>query len=215
LFARQLPPLWRAGPVMIADHTRDDTMSAIAGRILSAAPARFALAGFSMGGYIAFEILRQAAERVARLALLDTSARPDTAEQTANRRRLMELAARGRLGEVADAMFERLVTPEHRGDARLRDLNRTMTAEVGAEAFARQQRAIMERSDSRPTLATIRCPTLVLVGARDELTPPERAQEMADGIGSARLVTVPGSGHFSPLEQPEQVTQALVTWLQT
>jgi pimeloyl-ACP methyl ester carboxylesterase len=200
---------------MIADHRRDDTMGGIAARILAQAPARFALAGLSMGGYLSFEIMRQAPERVAKLALLDTSARADTPEQTANRKRLIEVAARGRLTEVADTLFERLVARVHREDERLRDLNRVMTEETGSEAFARQQTAIMGRPDSRPTLSGIRCPTLVLVGAEDELTPPERAAEIANGIAGAQLVTVPGSGHLSTLERPDQVTQALLTWLQT
>lgn len=200
---------------MIADHTRDDSMAAIARRILAAAPPRFTLAGLSMGGYICFEIVRQAAQRVAKLALLDTSARPDTPEQTGNRKRLIEMAARGRLSEIADTMFERLVAPARRSDAQLRELNRLMTEEVGAEAFARQERAIMERSDSRPTLAAIRCPTLVLVGDSDQLAPPERAAEISGGIDGARLVTVRDCGHLSTLERPEDVTQALLSWLRT
>jgi pimeloyl-ACP methyl ester carboxylesterase len=200
---------------MLADHTRDDSMSAIAQRIVSNAPPRFALAGLSMGGYICFEIMRQAPSRVARLALLDTSARPDTPEQTANRTCQIELAARGALVEVADALFERLVARVHREDTQLRELNRTMIREVGAEAFVRQQRAIMGRADSRPTLAGIHCPTLVLVGESDELTPPERAREIAAGIPGAHLVIVPGCGHLSTLERPDEVTQALLAWLQT
>src|SRR5215467_3437897 len=88
LYAEQIPALWRFGPVQVADHTRDDTMAAIAERILAAAPPRFALAGLSMGGYIALEIVRHAPQRIARLALLDTGARADTPEQTARRLRL-------------------------------------------------------------------------------------------------------------------------------
>jgi pimeloyl-ACP methyl ester carboxylesterase len=200
---------------MIADHTRDETMSAMAQRILSNAPPRFALAGLSMGGYICFEVMRQAPTRIERLALLDTSARPDTAEATANRKQQIGLAARGRLTEIADTVFERLVAPGRQQDTQLRELNRLMMTEVGAEAFTRQQLANMTRADSRPTLATIRCPTLVLVGDSDELTPPERSQEIAGGIPGAHLVTVTGCGHLSTLERPDEVTQALLSWLQT
>src|SRR5690349_23802842 len=121
LYADQIPALWRFGPVTIADHTRDDSMAGIARRILAAAPPRFALAGLSMGGYIAFEIIRQAPERVARLALLDTSARADTPEATAMRRAQMALAADGRLGEVVEQQFERMIHPLHRNDPKLRD----------------------------------------------------------------------------------------------
>ncbi len=214
LYAPQIPELWRFGPVSIADHTRDDTLGAIARRILASAPPRFALVGLSMGGYVAFEILRQAASRVARLALLDTTARPDTPEQSAARRAQLELAAAGRLAEVIDTQFPRCVHPAHRGDAGLRETTRLMAEDVGPEAFRRQQTAIMGRPDSRPTLRTIACPTLVLVGAQDELTPPDRAAEMAQGIAAARLVTVPESGHLSTLEQPRAVTRALIEWLQ-
>lgn len=213
LYAEQIPGLWRIGPVTIALHTRDDSMSAIAKRILSSAPPRFALAGLSMGGYIAFEILRQAPSRIARLALLDTSARPDVPEQTEQRRAQIELARRGRLAEVSEALFPRLVHTSRRGDEALRQLVRLMAEEVGPEGFIRQQTAIMGRPDSRPGLAAIRCATLVIVGDGDQLTPPERAAEIANGIAGARLVTVPGSGHLSTLEQPRAVTQALTSFL--
>lgn len=213
LYAEQIPGLWRIGPVTIALHTRDDSMSAIAKRILSSAPPRFALAGLSMGGYIAFEILRQAPARIARLALLDTSARPDVPEQTEQRRAQIELARRGRLAEVAEALFPRLVHTARREDEALRHTVRLMAEEVGPEGFIRQQTAIMGRPDSRPGLAAIRCATLVIVGDGDQLTPPERAAEIANGIAGARLVTVPGSGHLSTLEQPRAVTQALTSFL--
>jgi pimeloyl-ACP methyl ester carboxylesterase len=213
LYAPQLPELWRCGAVTIADHTRDDSMGAIARRILASAPPRFALAGLSMGGYLAFEILRQARARVAKLALLDTSARADAPEQSAMRRAQIGLAAAGRLAEVVEAQFLRLVSAAHRSDAALREITRRMAEDVGAEAFVRQQTAVIGRPDSLPLLATIDCPTLVLVGEQDELTPPERAREIADGIRGARLVMVPGAGHLSTLEQPHAVTGALVEWL--
>jgi|SRR5579862_3130163 len=213
LYAAQIPQLWRFGPLTLADHTRDDDIGAIARRILATAPPRFALAGLSMGGYLAFEILRQAPQRVARLALLDTSARPDTPEQSSNRRAQMQQAENGQLAQIAEAQFERCVLPQHRSDAALRATNARMAEEVGAAGFVRQQRALLERPDSRPGLAAIRCPTLVLVGEGDELTPPPLAAEMAAGIRGARLVTVPQSGHLSTLEQPEAVSAALCEWL--
>jgi pimeloyl-ACP methyl ester carboxylesterase len=213
LYAEQIPALWRFGPVMVADHTRDDSMAAIAARILAAAPPRFALVGLSMGGYIAFEIVRQAPQRVAKLALLDTGARADTPEQTERRHRQIELAQSGRCLEIPDLMFPLLVHRRHHGDAKLREINRRMAEETGAEAFVRQQRAIMARPDSRPGLAAIRCPTIVLVGDGDELTPPALAQEIAAGISGARLVIVADSGHVSTLEQPAAVNKALVEWM--
>ncbi|MFI4880562.1 MAG: alpha/beta fold hydrolase [Steroidobacterales bacterium] len=215
LYAAQIPQLWSCGPVTIADHTRDDTMAAIARRILAAAPPRFALAGLSMGGYLSFEILRQAADRVVKLALLDTSARADTPEAVAARKAQIAQAAAGGLAEVADAQFMRLVHPARREDSSLREVNRMMSREVGAQAFIRQQTAIVGRVDSRPMLKDIRCLTLVLVGEADALTPPDRAAEMAAGIPGARLVQVPECGHLSTLERPEAVTAALLEWLQS
>jgi pimeloyl-ACP methyl ester carboxylesterase len=213
LYAPQIPALWCSGAVMVADHTRDDSMGAIAARILTNAPPVFALVGLSMGGYISFEIVRQAPQRVARLALLDTSARADTPEQSSARRTQMALASQGRFGEILDAQFPRLVGRARRADTALREVLDLMAQEVGVAAFIRQQTATMGRIDSRPTLGGIRCPTLVLVGKDDELTPPERAAEMADGIAGARLVTVPQCGHMSTLEQPDEVTRALLEWL--
>jgi pimeloyl-ACP methyl ester carboxylesterase len=215
LYAAQIPVLWQFGPVMLADHRRDDSMAAIARRILDQAPPRFALLGLSMGGYIAFELLRQAPARIARLALLDTTARPDTAEQSARRRTLIEHSHAGGFGQVADLLYPGLVHPDRLGDAGLREQVRCMAAETGAEAFIRQQTAIMHRRDSLPDLAAIGCPTLVLVGDADQLTPPERAQEIAAGIRGAQLVVVPASGHLSTLEQPDRVNAALVDWLGT
>jgi pimeloyl-ACP methyl ester carboxylesterase len=215
LYAGQIPALWRFGPVTIANHTRDDSMTAIAYRILAAAPPRFALAGLSMGGYIAMEMVRQAPERVAKLAVLDTSSRPEVPEQTQSRLRLMELARAGRFAEVAEHLFPIFVHRNRIGDVALKALVRVMAEETGAEAFLRQERAIMNRADARPTLAAIKCPTLVLVGDGDELTPPHLSEEIAAGIPGARLVVIADCGHLSTLERPEAVTQAMVEWMES
>lgn len=214
LYAAQIADLWRSGPVTVADHTRDRSMRAIAGRILSAAPPRFALVGLSMGGYLAFEIFRQAPERIARLALLDTSARPDRPDQTVVREQRIALARAGRFAEIADQMFPLLVHPSRRADADLRRVVREMDEDTGAAAYIRQQTAIIGRADSRPDLPAIRCPTLVLVGDGDALTPPELAREMADAIAGARLVVVPDCGHLSTLERPKAVSAALLEWME-
>jgi pimeloyl-ACP methyl ester carboxylesterase len=213
LYAEQLPALWRFGPVTVADHTRDTSIAGIARRILSLAPPRFALIGLSMGGYVSFEILRQAPERVAKLVLLDTTARPDAPEQTEARKRQIELAQSGRFGEIAGLLYPRFVAAARHGDRALEAVVRRMADDTGAEAFVRQQTAIMNRVDSRPTLAAIRCPTLVVVGRDDTLTPPDRAAEMTAAIANAREVVVPGCGHLCTLEQPEAVTRALAEFL--
>jgi pimeloyl-ACP methyl ester carboxylesterase len=213
LYLGQLPTLWRFGPVTITDHTRADSLAGIVAQMLTQLPPRFALIGLSMGGYIAFEVMRQAPERVAKLALLDTAARPDVPEQTAQRRLQIELARTGRFGEVPDVLFPKYVAAARRDDRELRATVRTMAEETGADAFVRQQTAIMGRPDSRPLLPTIRCPTLVLVGEQDELTPPDRAAEMAALVPNARLVTVPECGHVATLEQPYAVSRALAELL--
>ena len=213
LYAEQIPALWREGPVTIADHTRDDSIRAIARRILAGAPPRFALAGLSMGGYVLFEILRQAPERVERVAFLDTTARLDPPELAERRRRQIDLAREGRFGAVAEMQYPLLVHRSRLGDEALRKLVRVMADETGAEAFVRQQTAVIERADSRPDLAAIACPALVLVGDGDELFPPENSAEIAAGLPDARLVTIRRCGHLSTLERPEEVTRALVEWL--
>jgi pimeloyl-ACP methyl ester carboxylesterase len=215
LYEPQLEPLWRLGPVLLANHTLDDNLSAIARRILEAAPPRFALIGLSMGGYISFEILRQAPERVQKLVLLDTTARADTPEQTQARREQMQLARGGRFLEALEAMVPRLVHRQHLHDRALRATLLSMAEQLGVEVFVRQQTAIMGRPDSRPMLGAIRCPTLVVVGDGDELTPPDRAREMASGIPGARLAIVPECGHLSTLEQPTAVTGLMLEFLGT
>jgi pimeloyl-ACP methyl ester carboxylesterase len=213
LYEPQLPQLWRRGPVTVADHTREDSLAAMAARILQQAPPRFALAGLSMGGYVSMEIMRQAPERVLRLALLDTTAEPETPAQTERRLGQIALAEQGRYGEALDQLYPILVHARRREDGALRKLFDLMAQEVGAEAFARQQRAIMGRPDSRQSLAAVACPTLVIVGDGDELTPPDRAREIAGIIPGCRLAVIPDCGHLSTLERPGPVTAALAAWL--
>jgi pimeloyl-ACP methyl ester carboxylesterase len=213
LYADQIPALWRFGPVQVADHTRDSSMDAIAARILAAAPQRFALAGLSMGGYLALTIVRHAPERVQKLALLDTSARPETPEQTERRRPQIALAEGGRFAEVPALQFPVFVHRNRQRDEALRERVRIMAEETGAQVFLRQQHALMTRADSRPSLTAIRCPTLVLVGDGDELTPPPLSQEIAAGVAGSRLVIVADCGHLSTMEQPDAVNRALVEWM--
>jgi pimeloyl-ACP methyl ester carboxylesterase len=213
LYQEQLAALWTYGPVSVANHTFDDSMQAIARRILASAPPRFMLVGLSMGGYIALQIMREAPERVARLALLDTSSRPDTPEQTEARHAQIALVRSGRFAEIPPMLFPRLVHRRRANDAALLQIVTDMANVVGPDAFVRQLTAIMGRADSRPVLGAIRCPTLVLVGDSDDLTPPDRAAEIAAGIAGSRLVTVPDCGHMSTVEQPAHVSQALAELL--
>jgi pimeloyl-ACP methyl ester carboxylesterase len=213
LYASQLSALWQFGPVTVADHRRDDTMDAIAARILAATPPRFALAGLSMGGYISFAMLRQAPKRIARLALLDTSARPDTAEQTASRKTQIVMAKEGRLAEVSDLSLPRFIHVKRQSDEPLKTIVRQMAQDTGAEGLVRQLTATMSRPDSRPLLSQIRCPAIVIVGDADVATPPELSREIAEGIKGASLRVITDCGHLSTLERPDAVNAALSDWL--
>ncbi len=166
-----------------------------------------------MGGYIAFAMMRLAPERIAKLALLDTSARPDTPEGKAGREKFIAMAQAGKLNDVVETLTPKFLHRNHAKDEGLKKIVRDMAAETGVDAFVRQQRAIMSRQDSRPLLSQIGCPTLVLVGEGDELTPPDLAKEIAADILGSTLVVVPDCGHLSTLEQPAAVNAALADWL--
>ena len=212
IYAHQVPALWHLGPVTIANHTQGSSMREIAASILEDAPPQFALAGFSMGGYLAFEILRQARGRVLRLALLDTSARADTPEATEKRRAAIALTEQGKFNLAVAQSFPNAVHPDHVGDAGLKALHVRMATTNGGETYIRQQTAIIGRPDSRPELGDIDVPTLVVVGDKDAITVPEAAREMAAGIAGARLVVVPRAGHMALIEQHAIVTAELTAW---
>lgn len=212
VFRHLVPALWPLGPVTVANHIDGDGIGGIAAGILSDAPPRFALLGFSMGGYLAFEILRRAPERVAKLCLLDTTARPDSPEATAKRRDRIGIARNGGFAKTLDGAFDDAVHPEHRGRADLRALSKGMSLAVGAQTYMRHQEAIIARPDSRPALAKIAVPTAIIVGDSDKITPPEAAYEMADAVPGATLTVIEGAGHMALLEQPEAVTGTVVAW---
>lgn len=201
------------GRVVVADLTGADSMAALAAAALEQAPSgRFALAGLSMGGYVALEILRQAPRRVSGLALLDTSARPDTAEATASRRAAMTLAESD-FAAVIEGLLPRLILPSRLNDPALTGVVRAMARSVGSAAFIRQQTAIIGRADSRPLLPGIQCPTLVLCGRLDLITPVAVHEEMAAAIPGAQLGVLEECAHLCTLEQPARTAAALRTWL--
>ena len=200
--------------VRVADMTRAATIAELARSVLAQMPPEpVHLAGHSMGGYVALEIMRRAPERVARLALLDTHARPDSPESTANRRRLMALAATD-FPAVSAQLLPHIVAPAHLDDAAISGKVAQMALAIGKEAFLRQQRAIIGRIDSRAHLAAIRCPTLVVAARGDAIMPVAILEELAAGIPGARLVVIENCGHMASIEQPAAVTRALREWLQ-
>jgi pimeloyl-ACP methyl ester carboxylesterase len=199
--------------ISIADVTRCETMGAMAEAVLSAAPDTFALAGLSMGGYVSMEIMRRVPERVKKLALLDTSARSDTEEQTRRRQRFVQLTKEDGLGKVLSELLPLLVHPDRLKDKQLCNSIEQMKRRLGPEVFVRQQSAIMGRSESLNDLSTINCPTLVLCGRQDAITPLELHAEMASGIPKARLAIIEDCGHLSTMERPQAVTALLRDWL--
>ena len=201
LWQFQLTALEEFATPIVADLGGAVSIAALARSVLASAPPRFALAGLSMGGYVAFEIWRQAPERVTRLALLDTSARPDTDEMRARRQDLIQLAELGRFKGVTPRLLPLLLHPDQLAGP-LAAIVTDMAERVGQAAFIRQETAILNRIDSVPTLATVTVPSLVLCGDSDRLTPPALAEEIAAGIPGAELVIVAGSGHLSTLERP-------------
>ena len=212
-FTSQVAALWPYGPVTVASTLTGRSIPEIADAILASAPPRFALAGISMGGYVCFEIMRRAPERVIRLALLDTSALPDSPEQITQRRALVSRARTGDFQSLLAEALTAILHPAHRDDPSLRATNVRMGLTIGIDGFERQEEAAITRVDSRPSLGAIKAPTLVLVGDQDPLTPPSQAQEIANAIPGARLVVVPECGHASTLEQPEAVNRALIEWI--
>jgi pimeloyl-ACP methyl ester carboxylesterase len=213
LWTAQIDALGDVAAIAVADLTRADSMAGLAADALAAVPERFALAGLSMGGYVAFEIMRRAPERVTRLALLDTSALPDAPEQTRRRRDLIALSEKGEFRGVTAQLLAQWVQTDRMQEPAFVERVGAMTRRVGREAFARQQTAIMNRPDSRPGLAAIRVPTLVLCGRQDAATPVERHREIAADVPDSRLVVIEACGHLSPLEKPEAVSAALRAWL--
>lgn len=213
LFASQISHFSASRLVVMGRVLHHDRLEAMAAQILATAPPRFALAGLSLGGYVAFEILRQAPDRVDRLALLDTNARADRPEQVAQRRMLIGLGRTLGVRTVQAAVLPFLIHKRRLGDRALVDRVLAMAEAVGRPAFERQQEAIIARPDNRPFLKEIRCPTLVIVGADDTMTPPKVAEEMHTGIPGSRLEVIDDCGHLSTMEQPEKVNAALESWL--
>ncbi|MBF0561242.1 MAG: alpha/beta fold hydrolase [Alphaproteobacteria bacterium] len=213
LWRHQIDALSDVARILVADVSGADSMGELARLVLAQAPERFAMAGLSMGGYIAQEIMRVAPQRVSRLALVSTNARADTEEQRERRRGFIALAEIGRFKGVTPRLLRFLIHPNRLKDRALTGAVLAMAERVGKETFVRQQMAIMGRKDGRADLAAIACPTLILCGRQDTLSPVEIHQEMAAAIPNARLVVIEDAAHLTALEQPQAVNAALREWL--
>jgi len=215
LFGPQILALGADRAVHLAPITGADRIEALAQEVLAHAPPRFALAGLSMGGIVAMEILRRAPERVARLALLDTNALSEQPNIAAAREAQIVAARSGRLAEVMrDEMKPNYLAP---GPAQkdVLDLVMAMAEALGPEVFIRQSRALQRRPDQQATLRKYGGISLVLCGEYDALCPLKRHELMAGLLPNARLTVVPDAGHLPTLEQPAAVNAALTEWLDT
>ncbi len=213
LWDHQTRHLADVADIRVAELSGCDSVAAMADTVLATAPPVFALAGLSMGGYVALDILRRAPERVARLALLDTNARADTPEQSQTRRDAVALSRQGKHAAVMRAGLPRLIHPDRLTDGPLIDAILAQMERIGVDGYEREQTAIINRPDSRPGLGAIACPTLILCGREDALTPPDLHEEMATAIPGARLVLIEQCGHLSAMEQPQAVTALMRDWL--
>ncbi len=197
-------------PAYHADTTTANTIRRMAECALADAPPRFAIVGLSMGGIVAFEIWRQAPERVTHMALLDTNPHADAPERRPIRMQQIEAVLAGGLREIAIEQLKPLYLAEaNRDDEDLLQVLLDMALDLGADVFERQSVALRDRADSVATLPTIDCPTLVLCGAEDDLCPVEYHELVASRIAGATLEIIEDCGHIASLEQPERVTDAL------
>ncbi len=216
LWRHQTKALADVADIVVGDLTLDDHVTDMARRILDLAPQRFALAGLSMGGYVAQEIMRQAGDRVERLALIDTSARSDDDKQRRRREGLLAQVKRSpadKFRGVTRRLLPLLIHADRLEDQAFVEPIQEMAKSIGRDAYIRQQTAILGRPDSRDDLGRIACPTLVMCGDSDELTPPEHSREIAEGIANARLVVIEDCGHLAAIERPDVVNAEMRAWL--
>ncbi len=199
--------------LILFEHTLHDNLPDMVSAFLEDAPDSFIIAGLSMGGYIAFEILRQAPGRVEKLILLDTNARTDREPQIEMRKELINRAANEDIRNIAQELTPFLIHPDRINDQELCDRIMDMATEVGAEAFQRQQQAMITRLDTRELLPAISCPTLIICGEQDAITPPKVHQEMADLIPGAVFHQITECGHLSAMERPGEVNHLIRQFL--
>jgi pimeloyl-ACP methyl ester carboxylesterase len=203
--------------VHLIDYGASDSIQKMAQVALTAAPGRIAIVGHSMGGRVAWEILRTAPERIAGVAALDTAYRPrpdgDAGErEKAKRAELLGLARTKGMRAMAEFWMPGIIHPDRMSDAVLTGAILAMMSRKTPEIFAAQIQALLDRPDASPVLPKINCPALVLCGRKDTWSPLEGHQEIAALIPNSKLVVVEHCGHMAPMERPEDVTPALAAW---
>lgn len=195
--------------IIFANHREDDSIAAFADRLLADAPPKFILVGHAMGGFVAFDVMRRAAQRVEKLVLIATLASADGPAQTARRQGYIDLVANGHFDQLVEERLPMLFPEPKRQDERLIGLARQMAADTGVGIFLAQQRAIMTRIDSRPYLARINVPTLLIWGEGDGITNRAQHEEIAAEIARAKLVTLANVGHLPMVEAPSEMIALL------
>ncbi len=212
LWSAQSAALSDIADCTVGDQTRGETMQAVVEEVLAQAPQRFALAGFSLGGFVAQQILRVAPERVLRLALIDTSIHADSPERAAQRQsQRASVRLPGAFHGFGDKLMRSYIDASRLDDYVLVQRVRDMTARLGAEVFLRQ--SALDRIDGHDVLASYRDPLLILCGANDRITPLAISEEMHALAPGSTLVVLPDCGHLAPMEKPEEVSAAMREWL--
>jgi pimeloyl-ACP methyl ester carboxylesterase len=213
VWRHQVDHLVDLAEVRVPDYRDCDSLTAMAEHVLNDAPECFAVAGHSMGGRVALEIVRKARERVTHLALLDTATHPTAESEYAKRLGWVDLARREGMTALEEVWLPPMVHPDRLGDADLMQPLKAMVESYTPEQFAGEIHALLERPDATPVLAAITCPTLVLCGREDAWSTLEGHRKIAAAIAGSRMLVIEHCGHFAPIEQPEAVTGALRDWL--
>ncbi|MBN8431314.1 alpha/beta hydrolase [Microbulbifer salipaludis] len=215
MWRHQRAALGAQAPVLVGSMTGADSIQGLASGLLAALPPRFALAGFSMGGIVALEMLRQAPERIAGLALLDTNYGEDLPERAAAREgQVADALAGGLTGLVRGQLLPNYFAAANRDNPALAQEVVDMAEAVGELAFVHQARALGTRTESLGLLGEFAAPALVLCGKEDLICPVAMHEAMAAALPQAELVVVPDAGHMAPIEQPQAVSDALGRWLE-
>ncbi|MDF2867496.1 MAG: hydrolase [Gammaproteobacteria bacterium] len=210
----QLPALAKIAKLFHADNVSHNSIEAMANQLLATMPEQFILMGYSMGGYVALEVMRQAAKRVNKLILISTSAHPVDPDSIPNRLKAIELVKQGKFTEMLAASRGISFSPKNTGNTELLQLKHQMALAVGPEAFLRQQQAIIHRRDYQTVLPTIKCPTLIITGTDDRILPISDSRKMASAIPSAKLIQLADCGHMPTWEYRAQMTQHLLEFIQ-
>lgn len=213
IFAAQIRTFSGSMPVMVLPLAGGDTVEKIAARMLSHLPPRFALAGLSMGGILAMELVRRAPERISRLCLMGASPLAETPEQAADREPQIIAAQAGRLEDVLRAALPMEALAPGPSRLEVHNLFCHMGMELGPELYVAQARALQRRPDQQATMRRVHMPALVLAGEHDTIVPPAKQELLAQLIPHARLEVIPEAGHFPVLEAPDAVNRALLHWL--